>query len=295
MALIERKVILVLSYSDGAGGSNQYTLENHRVSATITNAGSPGLATANIRVFGMTLSEMNQFSTIGLIPGAYWPNMLTLIAGDDTNGYSTVYIGTILSAWADMMGAPDIAFTMVGGAGLYESLTPIPPSSFPGTADAAVILQSLASKAITPAYPQGLKLENNGVSAILSTPYYPFSLLDQIKAVCHDANCEYTIELDKLAIWPRGASRMQAVVPLINADSGMVGYPTYTGTGIVVTTIFNPTIRQGASVAVESSLTPANRDDWHVTAMNHELEANLPDGKWFTQVQLAVPGYDAAH
>ena len=118
-------------------------------------------------------------------------------------------------------------------------------------------------------------------------------MLEQIKAVCEAANIEYGgLDEGKLAIWPRGASRAQTAVPLLKADTGMVGYPTYTATGIVVTTLFNPTIRNGASVAVESSLTPANRPDWHVMKLVHELESNTPGGKWFTQVNLARPGYD---
>ena len=292
MALIQRKITIQIALVDGNGGSNTYTLEDHRVSLTVTNAGSASMGQANIRIFGMTLSAMNEISTLGLIPGVFKPNMVRVIAGDDVNGMSTIYTGTITAAWADMMGAPDIAFTIQATAGLSEAMLPIEPSSYPGTADVAVILSDLASKMKTPAYEAGLQFENNGVSVILATPYFPLSGRAQIEAVCDHANIDWTIENGKLAIWPKGASRSQPIVPEISADTGMVGYPAYTATGIVVTTQFNPTIRYGASVKVVSELKPACRDDWHVMKLTHDLECDLPGGKWFTQVQLARPGYD---
>jgi hypothetical protein len=81
-------------------------------------------------------------------------------------------------------------------------------------------------------------------------------------------------------------------VPRIAPDTGMVGYPTYTSTGLIVNTVFNPVVRQGALVKVESSLVPAC-GTWKVVSVTHDIEALMPSGKWLTQLQVAAPGYVA--
>lgn len=283
---------MTVAIVNDAGGSDQYVFKGHRVALTATNAGSASLGQVNIRMFGLTLSEMNSISTLGLIPGVFKPNMVSVIAGDDVNGYSQIYVGTIIAAWADMIGAPDIAFTIQGSAGQSEAVLPQVPLSYPGSASVASIMQAIAQNMKTPAYPDGLLFENHGVTAILSTPYLPLTGLAQIQAVCEHANCEYGgLSEGKLVIWPRGASRDTPIVPLLSPDTGMVGYPAYTATGIVVTSIFNPTILYGTTVKVVSELKPACRDDWHVMKLTHDLESEVPGGKWFTQIELSVPGY----
>ncbi len=283
--LIQRKIDIVVTYgtgADGLGEGQAVTLTGHRVSANVTIAGGAGLGQAQVRIFGMSLSLMNQLSTVGKFPTAFRKNAVTIRAGDEVNGMAQIFQGTIIAAWADFMGAPEVAFNITGSAGLIEALLPIPPSSFPGTADAAVVIANLAQQ-------MGLDFEGNGVSVILSTPYYPGSALAQAKACAEHAKLELVIDNGVLAIWPKGGVR-KGSVPLISPSSGMVGYPTYTATGIVVTTRFNPTVRFGEQIQVQSSLTPAC-GAWNVVTLVHDIEANMPGGKWFSQMQLAAPGY----
>jgi hypothetical protein len=209
-------------------------------------------------------------------------NTVTVLAGDDVSGMAQVFQGTIIAAWADFMAAPEVAFNITGSAGLIEALLPIPASTYPGSADAAVILANLAGQ-------MGLEFENSGVSVILSKPYFPGSARAQAQACADAARIEWVIDNGTLAIWPRGGAR-KGLVPLVSPEAGMVGYPTYTATGIVVTTQFNPTVRFGGQIQVQSSLTPAC-GAWNVVTLVHDIEANMPGGKWFSQMQLAAPGY----
>jgi hypothetical protein len=87
-----------------------------------------------------------------------------------------------------------------------------------------------------------------------------------------------------MAILPKNSSR-GGVVPIISPDTGLVGYPSYVGPGMIgLKTIYNPSIRFMANVNVQSSLTPAN-GLWRVTKLVHELESRTIDGKWFTQIE----------
>lgn len=288
MPLIERKIDVIVAFGTGADGLGEgvaVTLSGHRVSASVNIAGGAGLGNAQVRIYGLTLSLMNQLSTVGKLPTMFRKNTVTVMAGDEVNGMAQIFQGTIIAAWADMMAAPDVAFNITAGAGLIEALLPIPASSYPGSADAAVILSNLAAQ-------MGVAFENNGVSVILPKPYYAGSARAQALAVVEHAGIEWNgIENGVLAIWPRGGSR-GGQIPLIEAGKNLVGYPTYTATGIVVTTEFNPVARFGGQVEVKSELTPAC-GTWNVLTLLHDVESQVPTGKWFSQMQLVAPGYVA--
>ncbi|HEX7687343.1 MAG TPA: hypothetical protein VF453_06540 [Burkholderiaceae bacterium] len=287
MALVRRKITLQFAYGTGPSGDGppqSVTLSGHRVSVNVANAGGAGMPTAHVRIFGLTLSMMNQLSTMGQLPNAYRANTISVYAGDDVIGMAKIFEGTIQEAWADMQAAPEVAFNITAFAGLIDALRRSPPLSYPGTADAAVVLSNIADRMDDVAF------ENNGVSVILSTPYYPGTLREQALAVVQHAGIEWNgIENGVLAIWPRGGSR-GGLVPRIAKDTGMVGYPTYTSTGLIVTTTFNPVVRHGGQIDVESSLTPAC-GRWVVAMLTHDIEAEVPSGKWLTLMQVAKPGY----
>jgi len=95
------------------------------------------------------------------------------------------------------------------------------------------------------------------------------------------------IEVGTLYIWPRGQARGQQV-PLLSPRTGLIGYPTYTATGIVGLCRYNPNVGFGGKIKVESSLTPAC-GEWVITKLSHTLESEIPGGLWQTQFQAAKP------
>ncbi len=194
---------------------------------------------------------------------------------------ATIFTGTILTASPDMMASPEVAFNITALGGLIEALMKAPPSTFPGSVDAADVLSQLAAQA-------GLTFVNNGVSVQLQQPYYHGAIRTQIMECIEDAGIKGTIENNTLTVWPRGGTR-GGTVPLISSTTGMVGYPTYTGTGIVATSEFNPNVMFGGSVQVQSDLIQAC-GTWNVVTLVHDIESEVPTGKWFTQIQLAAPG-----
>ena len=62
----------------------------------------------------------------------------------------------------------------------------------------------------------------------------------------------------------------------------MIGYPTFTNTGIQGATFFRPDLRIGASVRVES-IVPHATGTWKIVQLSHELSANMPSSSsWRT-------------
>ena len=65
----------------------------------------------------------------------------------------------------------------------------------------------------------------------------------------------------------------------------MIGSPTYTAQGIVVTTYFNPSITFWSKIRVESDLLPAANKTWYVLKLSHIIDAEVPRGNWISRIE----------
>lgn len=280
--LKERKIQTVFKYGTGEKGDgppDETTLRGMRTSAHVSIMGGWGQAVCSARIYGMSLSLMNTLSRVGPLAMWYRNNTITLSAGDDEIGLAQIFQGTVTSAWPDFNNAPEVGFWIEASAGTLDQLKPTEPISYPGTADAAVMLQNICAKM------DGVRFENNGVSVILPPTYKTGDLRSQAASIVKDAGIEWNgIENGVMAIWPKGGSRKGSIVK-IDKSSGMIGYPSYTSWGIIVKTIFNPTLSFGRMVEVESILTPAN-GQYQIVQLDHVVDALVPGGAWQTIVSL---------
>jgi hypothetical protein len=194
-----------------------------------------------------------------------------------------VFSGVIVQAWADFQGAPDVSFEVQAQTGMADAIQSVSPISHQGGADVVSMLSALATQ-------MGLAFENNGVSGVvLNNPYYPGTALQQAQAIRQHANINMVIDDTTMAIWPIGGSR-GGQIPLISAKTGMIGYPKYTANGLDLDIEYNPSIQFGGKVSVQSSLTQMN-GTWQVYGLTHDLEANLPGGRWFSSVRVLPQGF----
>ena len=295
---VERAITVTIQLGEGTfgqTGSNTVTLEGLRVSATIEKIAPPGFGRAEIRVFGMTQSVMNQVSTLGVPFRMYRRNFVTVQAGEKGQPLPVVWKGYILNAWQNLDGAPETYFQIVSNAGVLEALVPGQPLSFPGPIDVASVMSGLATR-------MGRLFVNDGVTTKLSGGYFPGTAMAQAIAIARAAG----IELepggsvgDTLTIWPKTQTRT-GVVPLISASTGMVGYPQYRDNAMAFRCLFNPNIVRGGQILMDSSLFPsATSSDqsteailrrggpngfWYVNSpFILNLSAQLPNGPWFNE------------
>lgn len=287
MTFSRRRIDLTFQLGEGEFGGNGFNtakVSGLRVGANISKAGGVSMTSLQLRAYGLPLSMMNRLSTLGkpLVDGR--KNTITVEAGSDDTGMSVVFIGTIFQAWADMQGAPDGVFTVEAHTGLLDALRPLPPTSFDGVADAATILSGLAQQ-------MGYTFENSGVSAQVSHPYLSGTGRDQAYAVAEAAGINLLFDDTTMAIWPKDGSRGGAST-LLSKETGLVGYPTWTANGLVMTSLFNPSITFGGTVEVQSIITPAC-GNWTVFKVDHDLESETPNGKWFTRLEATVLGHTA--
>lgn len=265
-------------------GGNTTSLSGYRMTATIAKNGIPSMNTAQIAVYGLDESTMNQLTRVGLIPTAVRNNVVALTAGIGDDNPALVFSGVIMDAWADYDGSPDVLFNITAATGYLQNLKPVLPSSYPGSTDVAVILKSLAGQ-------MGYAFQNDGVEGVfLSSPYLPGTARAQAMAAAGAADIFMVLDDDPtqtsagtMTIFPKNGSR-NTPVPLVSPDTGMVGYPSYVGPGLIrVKTEFNPSIRFGGNIKIDSPLKAAN-GQWRVVQLTHSLSCQEPDGDWFTDV-----------
>jgi hypothetical protein len=269
----------------GSAGNNTVTLSGLRMSAKIVHAGGPADSALDLTIYGMTKSQMDQLSTLGMQINLVPKNSIVLSAGDTGSGMSTVFVGYILAAYADFNAQPDVAFRITAHCGLPQTVVPTPVSSFKGTGDVASIMSSLATV-------MGIRFENNGVSTKLSNPYFKGSAVAQMRACAKAAGINASIINGTLAIWPKNGARDSGTVPLIAPppDGGMIGFPAYTAYGILLRSIFNPSVGFGQKIQVKSSLKPAC-GTWAVYGLDYSLDSNVPNGKWEMMISAYNPKF----
>lgn len=283
MALAKRHIKVSFKLGQGSfgeSGADTFTIEGVRISASIQKTGAI-MAELNMTVFGMPLDVMNKLTILGspLIDGRN--NVVIVEAGTDATGLAVVYEGIIQEAWIDARNMPQVGFVVMARTGLIAALKPVPPTSYKGSIEVALAMSGLASQL-------GLRFENTGVSGVVADPYLHGCIRDQVRDLAAAVPCNWTIEADTLAIWPLDGAR-GGLVPLIAPDTGMVGYPLRTQDGFSVQTLFNPSIAYGGAIQVESDIAQAN-GKWTVFSLSHDIDAEVPGGKWFTNVDCHLFG-----
>ena len=293
-SFVRRRIDVMLTLGQGGAAAqpgpgnagDTVTARGLRVSAQISKVGGNSQGTLALRVYGMSESTMNKFSAVGGLPVVVQSNnVVTVLVGDDAQGMNVVYQGTIGGAFIDYNASPAVAFVVTGLAALQQAIVPVPATSYRGGADVAGIMATLAKN-------MGFKFENGGVAGLtLADPYFPGTAYEQAERCAQHAGIHMFVDDGTLAIWPAGGARAGSI-PLISPQTGMKGYPTMNNLGPVLETLYNPSIRFGAQVKIESRVRPAC-GMWQVIRLQHNLESEVPDGAWFSHLETARPGYVA--
>lgn len=283
--LTEKKLAVRLSYGSGPKGEGPadiYDIKGLRMEAYASLEGRASMGQLQMKIYGLSDSLMNKYSTYGIRSGAVKKNYLSLFAGDDSAGMSEIYRGTVREAFADYNASPDVSFNILVSPGYLEALKPVPAKSYEGGVAPATILKAIADD-------MGMSLEANGIDGIMLHDHYVYGdALSQAQDVCHAAGLEMIIDRGVLAVWPRDGYRA-GTIPLLSPETGMIGYPTFNSKGIVVQSIFRPDLMTyGARVQVQSSLTPAC-GVWAIFAIRFSLDCQVPNGMWHVELELCRP------
>lgn len=290
-------------------GTDTVTLSGSRASVRIQDSGNPATCMAEVKVWGMKPSLMNQLSTLGLVWNLMPKNLITIQAGDSVNGLSPIFSGQIMAGYGDYSSQPDVPFVFSCNLTAAFATITVPPTTFPAPFDVATAMAGFARQM------NAGFLNSGNVHITLPPMYFKGSVIDQLQKCADAANIYAKLPFgnsngNTLEIWSKTGSRTTTSIPVISAANGMISYPAFTQNGIIVKTLFDPLISVGGPVKVESSLLSAIAaaqpgqpnftnptgpsvpfpTQWVVTKLDLALDTMLPHGEWCSIVYAMNPG-----
>jgi hypothetical protein len=264
-----------ISVSIAGSKISSLSVKDHRISCKIMKDGAEGFGTMEMAIYGLPKSTMNTMTTLSWYQNYTTNNTIDVQAGDDETGLSQVYHGTIQMAWIDAQSMPKVCFRIQAMTGADDKNKQAEPTSVKGSAKATDLLGQIAGKlGLTPLF-AGIE------GMVLKNVYVARSAVEQFTEIARSIGAQHFIDDKSMVVTAPKSVRPDDTSPTISPTTGMVGYPGFNQNGIVVKTYFNPSIKVGGTITVQSELTPAN-GKWTVNNLVHELECEVPQGLWFT-------------
>lgn len=271
------RVIFQLGAGSFSAGGNTKIVSGLACSFNIEQVAAPDFCKAQGKIYNMNIDDIAKLTTLSFEPLAVEKRNIIKIETTDNNiDYTTVFIGEIENAFGDFNAAPDIALNINAMSGTYAMKLPASPLSAKGSTPVKDLLNKLVTQA-------GYKLETD-ITASVNNIYLQGSLMQQIYSVARAIGAKVIIDNDVLRVMKKDESLKNGTV-LINAGSGLIGYPTFSNQGIILSCEYNPLIKQQGLIQVES-VVPKSTGTWRVIKLNHIIAANMPaGGDWKTQVE----------
>lgn len=268
------KVIITLKKG---GANNQYVFENCAIHARIEKTGGSEFAKASVDIFGLTIETMGKLTTLSFNPFKNDWNYIEILAGEQGTTLQSIFKGEITLAYADLNNGKVLKIQAHTGA--YPVLMPDPPRSVVGEQSASSLIESLAKQA-------NFSFSNEGVTAVVNDMTLSGDPVTKMRSIATQVGAELLIDDDTVVLLPSGGARKpQGGIPVVSVDTGMIGYPTFTNTGLNVSTFFRPDLRLAAMVRVESII-PGATGNWRIVRLSHDLSVNNPGGAaWRTDFE----------
>ena len=287
-SFVHRRINVSFSMGQGATGAaglTNWNITGKRVSAKIILPGQGVKGSCSLQVYGMTLSAMNALSKTGWQAAKVRENTVRVEAGDDENGMSTVFEGTITYAWPDMTNQPQVVFRVEAQTGQFDAVKPAEPTSFKGPTPFKTAAEAIAKKFSKPRM-----LQLGSITKMLDSPYFYGSALKQFESLAKQARVAWVDENEKiLAAWPMNGARPGGGGNVISKETGMVADPIGTQTGILVKQLFTRGLTFGTTVMVKSIIDQAN-GSWAIRRLEYSLESEMPHGEWFVTIDAYKAG-----
>ena len=267
------KTTIILGEGEFEGGGNTKIIEGLATTVQINKAGLPEKNSAEVRIQGLKLSDMEQLTFLSFLPGEYRKNHILIEAGDKGEKLSVVFKGDITAASADFSTAPDVTMKFNALTAGWSVLIADSPTSVQGEATAESLISQFATQA-------GFNFVNEGVTESVKNSTYNGSPVQKAEQVADEVGAELLMDDETWTLMPWDKPRGDAV--LLKADSGMIGYPSFTQDGISVECFYNPRLQLGGQIKIES-IVPRASGYWKITKLSHDLAA-YTQGRWVSRI-----------
>lgn len=263
---------------DKNGANNQYVFQGFATNVAISKTGGVDFATAQVEIYGLSLPVMAQLTTLAFKPLNRRWNLIEIAAGEAGTDMPIVFRGCVTVAYADLNGSSPV-LKIEAQVGAYSILEPASTVSIQGGQDAAAFIESQSKQA-------GFEFQNNGVQGTISDMTIYGDPITKIRSTANAVGADVIFDDDKtILVPPGGVRRAEGGVPVVSAESGMIGYPTFTDQGIQCRSFFRPELHVAAAVQVQS-IVPHATGVWKIQQLTHTLSAHNPySAVWETAFQ----------
>lgn len=272
----EIEIRITLNAGSFGGKGVEKIIRGLPVEVRVSKPGGFEAGKASIQIGGLTVDEMSQLTTLAFRPLEARHNKIAIFAGDFMRGLSCIFAGEIYTAFADFNKSPDPVFKIECICGYYPNLLAVGPLTIKGDAPVSDLISQQAKLA-------GYQFENQGVTTRLKNAVFNGSPVQKIKAMAKQAGAQVIIDDDRVLLLQKDKERQGSRI-LISAQTGMLGYPSFSTFGIEVDTLFNPDYRMFGVVEVQS-IVPKASGAWKIIKIEHNLTAYQPSaGPWNTHL-----------
>ena len=275
------RTTVTLSAGSFSGGGNTKIIEGLATDISVTKPGLPEKNSATADISNIRLEDMEQMTFLAFQPLQSNKNLLKIEAGERGKPLSVVFSGEITSAYADFSAAPSPRFRIEAISGGYAAKMGTAPVSVNGSASAADLIAQFAGQI-------GYSFRNEGISASVRNAVYNGSPIEKARAVAEEVGAELLIDDNTMVLLPYEAARAGSAV-LITPQTGLISYPSFNSDGISFRCFYNPDLRQGGAVRVES-IVPKATGTWKVTRLEHRLGAYGASDAWESSVDAVYIG-----
>ena len=276
------RTTITLGKGTFGGGGNSKIIEGLATDVDITKPGLPEKNSASVSIAIISLADMEQMTFLAFQPLQSLKNLITIEAGEQGKTLATVFKGEITSAYADYGSVPDVEFKIEALSGGYAAQIGAKPISVKGNAKAADLIKQFAKEI-------GYTFKNEGVAASVRNAVFNGSPIEKARSVADEVGAELLIDDDSMILMPYDKPRSGGAV-LLTPETGLIGYPSFTSDGISFSCFFNPNLKQGGQVKIES-IVPRASGYWKITKLSHRLTAyRTGGGSWYSSVDAAYIG-----
>lgn len=275
-------------FNPGTGESANTKIVRLGMDAEISKPGGEEKNKCTVKIFNMSMEDMETLTTLSFDPLAITTNRLSLYAGDE-NGMTLAFQGDITSAVPRFNADASAVFEVEAITGQVETVTPRNTLTAAGSQDAAGLLQNLAGK-------MGLAFKNRGVEGVkLRDIAFTGGYLEQARAIAKAARIGIILDDDEMIIGPFGKLRRddeEGSTPVLRDKTGLIGFPSFDSKGISCKCIYEPKMAIGGPVRIQS-IVPKASGLWRVTSLTHSLQANYGQATaWETSFKATYPNQE---
>ena len=276
------RVTIALAAGGSFGEGNAVVIEGLPVTVKIAKPGGDDQNKCAITVAGLALDKMEKITSLAFRPLQTRNNKIKVEAGVRGAQLANVFSGEIVSAVPEFDTAGSATMKIEASAGWFPNQLPTGPTSVKAGARIADLMNQFAAEA-------GYTFKNEGVSGSVGNSVFRGSPLVKARALARQTGIELLIDDGKLVIIPKGQA-IQGQIPLLNKESGLLGYPSFSKEGVNAKTIYDPRIELGGRVKIES-VVPLASGIWKISKLEHGLTAyHSKSGEWETTFSAVWAG-----